>query len=404
MSKLCCIECFAIPEIKEFIKSKERTGDCDYCKSKNIHILEAKEVGQFIFEGIKRFYEDAANEVSYCSKEGGYLLSTSDIHEILIDEEVIFSEVLDVPSCLAKDLISNDGTPFVKKDPYGPPPGQPEEIRNWENFCNIVKREKRFTVFLPDKEEDYFDQPKPKNVLYDIIKRFFPSLITILPKGSKVFRARIKNDIKDFLHEDLTSPPLNSAQNSRMSPNGISFLYGTLEPDTCIHEIRPNICEEIVVGEFEVVRDLLILDFTLKIEEKKSIFDPEYNFSYEEYYKPFLKHFIKEISKPIRQSDGAIEYVPTQIFTEVIKSYNFRDYYVYNDLDGKDNVYLNGIKYESSVKKGGSNLVLFRGPDISTEHIETDGEYWLLYRGKSSYIADEIIIKTVKNISNSHCI
>lgn len=125
MDKFCCTNCFSESEIKNFIESEDILGTCNYCKSKDIHICDVKDVGEFIMEGIERHYEDAANQVAYESSGGGYLLPTLDISEILIYEEDIFGELLDDPSSLLDDLVLSDGTPYVRKDPYGPPSGDP---------------------------------------------------------------------------------------------------------------------------------------------------------------------------------------------------------------------------------------------------------------------------------------
>ena len=139
MENSCCINCFSELNIREFIESEDILGDCDYCNSTNVHICNVGDVGEFIKEGVERHYEDAANQVGYDSSEGGYLLPTQDIAEILLEEEDIFGESLDDPYPLLENLVSNDGTPYVRKDPYGPPSGDPDEIRDWENFCKTIK-------------------------------------------------------------------------------------------------------------------------------------------------------------------------------------------------------------------------------------------------------------------------
>ena len=147
MKKICCEKCFEISDIQNFIKEFKQSGNCDYCGSCNVFILDIKKVGEFILESVKRAYEDAANHVSYSSRDGGYLMSTYSITEILLEKEEIFSDRLDEPRYLAEELIPDDGTEYVKRDPYGPPPGEPEEITWWEKFCQTVKKEKRFTFF-----------------------------------------------------------------------------------------------------------------------------------------------------------------------------------------------------------------------------------------------------------------
>lgn len=395
MNNNCCINCFSESEIINFIESEEIIGDCDYCNSKSINVCDVHEVGHFIMEGFERHYEDAANQVGYDSSEGGYLLPTQDIADILTEEQSIFGDRLGAPYLLLKDLVALDGTAYVRKDPYGPPSGDPEEIRYWENFCKTVKTKRRFTIFLASSEENQYDHSQPKEFLSHLTNNFIPTLIDVIQPKTKIFRARINNENKKWSHKELTSPPPQYSRSSRMSPSGISFFYGGLSPDVCIHEVGPRVAESVNVAEFEVVRPLIILNLTKEIESRKSIFDAEYSFFYEEYFKPFLEHFVNDISRPIRKSDNEIEYVPTQVFTEFINTTNFKAHYYLSDSSGnKSDVFIDGILFKSSIMKDGLNLVLFRGPEISATDKKSPGDAWLLYKRKKVYQVTEIAIKS----------
>ena len=393
MGEYCCKNCFSDYAIKNFIELIDSVGICDYCGCKNVHICGVKEVGEFIMEGVDRHYEDAAKSVGYESAEGGYLLPTSDIYDILNYEEDIFADSLDDPTLLLKDLVSWDGTPYVRKDPYGPPSGDPDEITYWDDFCKIVKSEQRFTTFLTLDQSDQYDPGKPATFLFHLAKTFMPDLINTLPSGTLIYRGRIGKEGRKFKHNDITSPPPDCSKNNRMSPAGISFFYGGMDPETCIHELRPDVNEIIIVGKFEVIQPLFILDLSIKFEGRKSIFDPDYSFYYEELFKPFLLHFIGDISKPIRRTDNELEYVPAQIFTEFIKTINFRSHYLHYDQNGKEaDVFLNGIMFRSSLKEEGLNIVLFRGPNISATRREDRNQPWLLYKGNKVYEVKKISV------------
>jgi len=394
MYRFCCTECFSITDIRQFIVDEELTGTCDYCFSENVQICNVNDVRDFILEGFHRHYEDAAESVGYESAEGGYLLATSDMPDILNEEEDIFGEALEDPMNLLKDIATFDGTPYVSKDPYGPPSGDTDEIHYWSKFRKIIKNDRRFTIFLNQDEQPY-NLEDPGNLLKHLANKFLPELITFLPQGEKIYRARIKKEKKKFEHKDLTSPPTYLTVNNRMSPAGISFFYGAKDSDTCINEVRPSVSESVVVGEFEVLKNLLVLDLSMKIEVRLSIFNPDYSFDYEERFKPFLRHFVSDIAKPIRASDQDIEYAPTQVFTEFVRSTNFKENWL---LPGENNepadVYLDGLMFRSSLKDRGINVVLFRGPEISIENPEKGKSAWLLYRGKREYIVQKTEVKS----------
>lgn len=391
----CCTNCFWESEIKKFIEAEEKMGDCDYCGSMSVNICNVSDVGIFIMEGVERHYEDAAMQVGYDSSESGYSLPTKQLEDILIQDEAIFGDNLEDPYPLLNDLIVNKGIPYVRIDPYGPPLGRPNEIEDWIDFCKIVKNKQRFTIFLSSADYQHNGNRLPKDLLFYLAHEYMPSLITFIP-AKKIYRARINNENKNFTHEQLTSPPQEQSRNNRMSPAGISYFYGGLTPEVCINELHPSIGENITVAEFEIIRNLLVLDLSKIPERRKSIFDPGYNFFYEGYAKSFLKHFIKDISKPIRVKEREIEYAPTQIFTEFVKSFNFKNtFYLSDENNNETDVFLDGIVFKSSVKKGGINVVLFGGPEISTANLVNPKGALLIYKGnKKTYEITKIDIES----------
>ncbi len=389
-NNLCCVSCFSNPEIQQFIKDLDDLNDCDYCGSKNVYVREVSEVGNFIRMGIGRRYEDAANSVAYESAEGGYQLSTKDIYDILIHEEQIFRESLVDPYPLVEDLIHPDGTPYVRRDPYGPESGGHEEIKTWNEFCELVKRKKRFTVFL-QSEDKYRDENHRSNFLQKIAENIKGRLTNYIRPGEKIYRARLITEGMVLDHKNLTSPPPEKTKNCRMSPVGVSFFYGGFDEATCVAEVRPGIRESVAVAEFEVLKDLCIVDLSIEFGSPLSIFNEDYTFEYEVYFKPFFSHFVSDVAKPIRVADSEIDYIPTQIFTEFIRVYQFKEWNNISTSDQLPTTYkMDGIKFKSSLKKGGINIVLFKGQEISIEHKDSSSDAWLLYKGLKEHIITEI--------------
>ena len=385
----CCVNCFSESEIINFITGNNKNGDCDYCKSINVNICNVKEVGDFVWTGLQRYYEDAAESVGYCSSEGGYLLPTNSIDELLINDLIIFGDDLDDPRKLIEDLVTNDGTPYVRKSPYGPPSGQPDEIDHWNNFCELVKSEQRFTALVKISENEKTFEKHPFDFLDEFVGYNCDLLIGYLYPGQKIFRARIYNEDMALNHGSLTSLPPNKTRNNRMSPAGISFFYGGMDSDVCIGEVRPSVGDDVVVAEFEVLKQISVLDLSIDIKESISIFSEDYSFEYEEFIKPFLRHFSKNISRPIRSNDSDIEYVPTQIFTEFLKIRTFNPFPFFDTLEDpqetdQDKIKFKGMKFKSSLHEGGVNIVLFQGPSISTEDPD-DEKATLLYKGYKKY-------------------
>lgn len=393
VDKRCCVNCFSEIEIQRFIEEEfDELGDCNYCGSEEIHVCEVDEVGKFIQNGIDRYYEDAAEWVSYESAEGGYLLETMDIHEILLYEQEIFSDILEDPSQLADDLISNDGIPYVRKDSYGPESGL-EQFKAWKKFCDHVKYSQRFTAFL-QAENNVFDEGHPRNFFNTLAERIKGLLVELYP-GMKIYRARIIDDKFESNHKNLTSPPTHVTKNNRMSSAGISFFYGGKEEEVCIAEVRPDVGEYVAVAEFEVLKNLKVLDLSVDFDAPKSIFSNDYTFEYEEYFKPFFSHFVSDIAKPIRPADSDVDYIPTQVFAEFIRMYRFKDWDTGNifstEIQPPPSIYeVNGLMFKSSLIKDGINIVLFKGPEISTEQVASENTAWLLYKGFKKHEITEI--------------
>ncbi len=392
VDKLCCVNCFSEIEIQRFIEEFDEIGDCDYCGSEEIYVCEVDEVGEFIQNGIDRYYEDAARMVSYDSAEGGYLLPTMDIHDILLYEQEIFSDVLEDPIQLADDLIPNDGTPYVRRNPYSPESGL-EQFKTWKEFGDFIKHSQRFTAFL-DTENNAFDETHPRNFFNTLADRIKALLVELYP-GMKIYRARIIDGNFELNHKNLTSPPVHETKNNRMSPAGISLFYGGKEEDVCIAEVRPDVGEYVAVAEFEMLKNLKVLDLSVDFDAPKSIFSDDYTFEYEEYFKPFFSHFVSDIAKPIRPADSGVDYIPTQVFAEFIRMYRFKDWDIgnifSNEIQPPPSTYeVNGLMFKSSLIKDGKNIVLFKGPEISTEQVTSENAAWLLYKGFKKHEITEI--------------
>ena len=178
-----------------------------------------------------------------------------------------------------------------------------------------------------------------------------------------------------------------------MSPVGISFFYGALDEATCVAEIRPGLRENVAVAEFEILKNLRVVDLSIEFNNPVSIFSENYNYEYEEYFKPFFSYFVSDIAKPIRVADSEIDYIPTQIFTEFIRVHQFSDGNDFSDSVQQPTTYkVNGLMFKSSLKKGGINIVLFKGAEVSTEHKDSSSKAWLLYKGLKKHSITEIKI------------
>lgn len=130
--------------------------------------------------------------------------------------------------------------------------------------------------------------------------------------------------------------PANKAPEGRLNPRRISYLYTAEDADTAIYEIKPIIQQGISLATIKPTRRLKVLDLCKK-------FQPD-TFKQDEsvLHIPSLMQIVSE-KFSIPNHGDALAYLPTQYIAEYVKT-----------VLGFD-----GIRFKSSLKKGGKNLVIF---------------------------------------------
>jgi hypothetical protein len=126
------------------------------------------------------------------------------------------------------------------------------------------------------------------------------------------------------------------------------MFYGAFDADTCVAEIRAPVGSSVVIGQFQVVRSLRLLDlqaFKELFVERASFFDPDFRRLREK--ARFLGHLVTIMSRPVMPNDEDFQYLPTQAVAEY--------------LSEKISPKLDGLIFPSSQRGGeGENVVLFR--------------------------------------------
>lgn len=274
-----------------------------------------------------------------------------------------------------------------------------KEMEYWKWFCETVKKERRFTIFNKFSSfNEAFDSGWHTDP-FSFFKALLEAILhnenyyAFLTKGQSIFRARMATKGKIFEPKEFSSPPFEKASSGRMNPQHISFFYGAIDHETCIYELRPGIEDEIAVASFEVKKDLILFNFAVDVEIRAPS-DEKYKEIDDGQFKPFLKEFLSHIQKPIRITDYSHEYLPTQAFTEFIRILPFKDLNIFPVSDKVEELIYNanfqafsGIQFSSSLKRGGKNIVLFKGPEISRPE---SPDQWLEYQGYEVYKINEV--------------
>lgn len=224
-------------------------------------------------------------------------------------------------------------------------------IYGWEDFVRTVKHKSRFffsTISAPN--ENVPTDHTPSEMLAEIGRAVSDlGLVRSWPVGSQLFRVRNREaDAIWPLDATQLGPPSNEkAQAQRMNPAGISYFYLAKERETALAEVvREPHCQA-AVALFRLCRDLWLLDLT-QFPKFPSIFDRKHRAERELLL--FLFAFTRQISEPVKK-DGRehIDYVPSQVVSEYFAK-------IYRMADGNP---LDGMAYESAVRPGGINIVLF---------------------------------------------
>lgn len=228
-----CAECFCEEEIRHFITSSGTDAKCDCC-GKISKVVDLNEFSGFFVELLKLFVNDDGGISLIRMIQDRWKIFSSDNHAEKILSRIITDFHIDVS--------------ILDKVAYLP------EIQSyfssWERLKTAVKHERRyFTDFGLSNWGSFI-------VSNDTIKQ-----------GTVLYRARIIPEKYDNLDiADMGCPPKEQAKAGRANPLGIPYLYLCNAVETTFYEVRAVYLDKISVGEFIVLHDLNIVDFSNNID------------------------------------------------------------------------------------------------------------------------------------------
>lgn len=350
-----CDRCINDIGIASFIEEHAESKACSFCGRRSSRPIAAPlhDVIEYMESCVNGPYEDPANSMAYESAEGGYQGETYSTEELL-------TEVIDLefPNDQDGKLLYAISYGFeteiwCEADPYGMSPHEQLSF-SWADFCKTIKHERRY-FFLKNGSIDR-ELLDPAQVL-DAIFGFAQNVGLFVPlaRGSKLFRVRHQPAGKSYTTAtDLGPPPVEMAvQTNRMSPPGIVMMYASEDAKTALAETA-NEPGAYMVGTFTTDRDALILDLSA-LPRVPSIFEevPDTLECDPRVALIFLREIAHDISRPIARDEYAhIEYVPTQVVTEYLRTVT--------TIDGRK---IDGIRYKSSREHVATSLVLFADQD-----------------------------------------
>ncbi len=370
-----CSNCFEDEDIIRFINAANEGPGCTFCQGEDAPTASIDLIVKFMHTGINEFYIHPVDEVPY--EDGYQIANIMDTRDLLVDHiqlELPRDKNNDLFEALSEQIINlSTEDLWCEKDWLGC--SLTDTLNDsWEYFSELIKHEFRFFFIETGKKQKLspYHMVYPPNEFLKALKKIIDGndLVKKLKAETTFYRARKPEGSKIFKTAiDLGPPPVKqSIQSNRMNPPGIPMLYGSDNIDLALREIYSS---KGYVGKFKVTKDINIIDL-VKLPKVPGVFSGAY---YDEVQSlQFINGFSKEISKPIKRDNIVhIEYIPTQVVTEFIKTTKFR------------NKNIHGIKFKSA-NGGGNNLVFFAGQNDLVNGLETKSKYKLVNRQQKPWI------------------
>jgi hypothetical protein len=208
-----------------------------------------------------------------------------------------------------------DAEEFVEDGPDEPP-----DNGRWSAFQTTIRRDACFfNIEAEARLDDIFTGLHAQRT-WDgdaVVVEYAPDA-----PGNSFFRARYapnERKLAELLSDpasQLGPPPNGMAAPGRMNAAGLSVFYGAVEKETCISEIRAPVGSSVVIGRFELIRSLRLLDLDrlARVACQESHFDPDYWGKRDRIY--ILPAIVRQIARPVMPGDEALRYLPTQVVAD----------------------------------------------------------------------------------------
>jgi hypothetical protein len=245
-------------------------------------------------------------------------------------------------------------------------------VDGYNKFSHFVKRKARHIMDAESQEfiSAVIDTSKTRSCLIP-----GGALLWRAQKGYKMRTEPVFDDNAGLIDECETEGPhepermvpwTDKATEGRVNPKGIPCLYLSSDRDTAMSEMRPWVGSYVSVSQFEILRDLMVVDCTLDVGVVK-LDDP--NVRREAFAWTLIN---RAFSTPVTPCDTVADYAPTQVLAEAFRSAGY-----------------DGIAYGSNVGKGKTiavfdptlaklmNGFLFQVEDIKFEFSESARPYFM---------------------------
>lgn len=321
---LICEDCFAVEEIRSKInESATSSGNCDVCGDYE----KLCDLNYFI-----DFFHEVLHLFEKSDKDG------LPVVEIIQNDWNIFKDKECGHSILSEVIDHDESIKFSIDDKVCYIDAIKEKVDSWDRLKKQVKEETRFFADIEDLQANNILEPNET-----------------LKEGNVLYRARIIPENCDRLTpKDMGCPQKEKSTAGRANPLGIPYLYLCDDVDTTYYEVRAVYLDRLAIGSFVVQRQLSIVNFHYDINLYIAYADGEKPLEDVVARKKIIDAISSDLSRPLRRYDSEIEYIPTQLICEYCKRMINAD----------------GISFESSLRKGHTNYVIFDQRDAKCTKID----------------------------------
>jgi len=336
-NRLLCSECVGEVFLRAEIVRNGRDGVCFYCETEG-RTFTIGEMADQIEIAFEEHYYRTAEQASYME----YLMSKDE--DIGYDWEregdtvgslIGWSAELeeepaeDIRLVLAKRHYDyeaaqmGDENPFAEEAHYaGREIDDSESQAGWVHFEESLMTEARY--FNPTVEATLTSTFEG---IADHRTQDDRPIVAEVGPGREIttfYRARVFQSEERLVEalkrpdREVGPPPPSAATNGRMNPHGVAVFYGATDPLVSLAEVRPPVGSRVIIGRFEVIRPLQLLDIEAlrSVNVEGSIFDRSY--LHRKARAKFLDWLSRRITQPVMPDDEPFEYLPTQVIADFL--------------------------------------------------------------------------------------
>ena len=354
-----CIACFQNKTARRLIRDTGVRGDCDFCDAKNRKVIEAYKLRDLFSEvvGLYRPYElppgreDVEGEsLAQCLLEWDIFSESCDIQT----QDDILDEIMGF------DAREGDTCASDAWEGYGHHWSSIPSDRRFGWFASYLKRSRRFII----EEDPSGERVRPETWVPDLLTK--AAAVFTMRKNARLYRGRMGFDNsrrgrRPLPPQQMTAPPPRLARAGRANPEGISVLYCALEAETAIIETGRFPGAAVTLRELRCRKPIRLADLRSRWFTIEPLATPRLADEVEK--ATLLGSLGRALGEPIHPEDSAIEYVPTQYLSEVIRSAGY-----------------DGICFGSALRPKGTNVVIF---DPTSVRVTRRG--WIFELGRADY-------------------